>query len=366
MKKPFFYEAKSETEVDIHIFGAIGEDEAYWNQGTNNTAYALVSLIKRLDKTYSRINVHINSPGGYIDDGLAIYNTLKAAKADVHTYNAGLVASMASIIILAGTTHFPKTSLYHLHSASTITIGNIKDHEEKIASLKVFENALQEAISAKIGLTIEEIQAKWFDGNEHYMSAATASEIGFVDFLEEVTVEPPAAINKLEKMSYQEVMNLYKQEVGTKREKSFLKRIAAIVKPNNNENPIDMSNTLKFKAKLTVLLALIGLQEFVLNSSNKVEIDIDEAYKINDALEAKDQEIDGLKQANTKLEEQNTGLNNRIAEMQTIIDGKPAGVAANPKGGDNSKDKDKKSVDELDDETSTALREYNKKLGLIK
>lgn len=110
MKRPFFrYEAQNDTEVDIHIYGAIGWDESYNNEGTNNTAYALVSLIKRLDKAYSRINIHINSPGGLISEGLAIYNTLKAAKAEIHTYNSGLTASMASIIMLAGITHMAKT-----------------------------------------------------------------------------------------------------------------------------------------------------------------------------------------------------------------------------------------------------------------
>ena len=363
MKKPFFYQAKSETEVDIHIFGSIGVDEAYWDEGTNNTAYALVSLIKRLDKTYSRINVHINSPGGYIDDGLAIYNTLKAAKAEIHTYDSGLVASMASIIMLSGITHFPKTSIYHLHRASTCTCGNINAHQEQIASLEVFESTLQQAIADKTGMSIEDIQAKWFDGNEHYMTGEQASELGFADFLEEEAVQPPVALNKLKNMDYQEILNLYKPS-GDKKGKSLLKRAAAIFKSSNNENPIDMSNTLKFKAKLTVLLALIGFEEFVLNANNKVELSIDEAFKINDALETKDSEIDALKQANTKLEEQASKLNTTIDELQAKIDGTDGVPPANPKGKDNTTDGEEKPVQWHDDEMAAKVDAYNKEEGL--
>ncbi len=360
MPKPFFFEAKSDQEVDIHIYGEIGWDESYWDDGTNNVAYALVSLIKRLDKSYSRINVHINSPGGYIEDGLAIYNTLKSANADIHTYNNGLVASMASIIMLGGTTHFPKTSIYHLHSASTVTRGNIQDHEEQIESLKVFESALQNAIADKSGMSIEEIQAKWFDGREHYMTAEQAQEFGFVDFLEDEAIEPPAAKNQLEKMDFKQIIELYKEEKELQPDKkSILNTLKNKFLSKSNPNK-DMEKIV-FKAKLTFLLALVGLSEFVLNASNKVELDINDAFKINDFMDEQKGEIDTLKQEKLALEEKAVQDKAKIEELQAKVDGTSGDGGANPKGGDNSKGGDDKPADELDAETSKALADYNKK-----
>lgn len=366
MNKVFRFEAKSDTEVDIHIYGAIGRDESYRDEGTNNTAYALVSLIKRLDKSYGRINIHINSPGGDISEGLAIYNTLKQAKADIHTYNSGLVASMASILMLSGTSHMPKPSIFHLHRASTIAWGNVNDFQDTIDALEVFETTLKQAISDKTGLTMEEIQTKWFDGKEHYMTAEQANEFGFVDVLEiDLKSKAPASLENLQNMKFKQVIELYKNATDEKKEKSFLKRVAAILKPSNHENSITMSNKLVFKAKLTVLLALINLQEFALNDNNKVEMSIDEAYKVNDTLEANAQEIEALKQAQIKLEEQIAALNLRNDELQAKLDATPGQPPVNTKGGDNSKDKND-PIDQLDKETSASLHEYNRKMGLYK
>jgi len=370
-QKPFFFEAKNDETVDIHIYGVIGYNESYWNEGTNNTDYALVSLIKRLDKKYARINVHINSPGGSIADGLAIYNTLKNANAEIHTYNNGLVASMASILMLAGISHHPKTSINHLHSASTVTIGNKKEHKAAIDQLKTFETALQNAISEKTGMTVKEIKSKWFDGNEHFMSAEEANEYGLVDFIEDENITPPEPKNKLEKMEFIQVLNLYKTAIEEKTEESFWNKLTSKFNfqnkdnQNNNTKSKKMANTLTFKAKLTVLLALVGISEFVLNANNKVELNIDDAFKINDSLTDKDAEIEALKQQNLAHEKTIDTQNTQISDLQAKIDGKAAGNAANPKGNDNSTaDDDDKPVVFIDDEMSAKLHAFNKQEGL--
>jgi len=363
MRRPFYsFEAKNEQEVDIHIYGAIGWDESQWGDGTNNTAYALVSLIKRLDKNYSRINVHINSPGGIIQDGLAIYNTLKQAKADIHTYNSGLTASMASILMLAGTSHMPKTSIYHLHRASTVAIGNINDFEAEIENMKVFESTLQQAIADKTKMSIEDIQAKWFDGKEHYMTAEQANEYGFVDHLEETKVKTPASLENLKNMKYNQVINLYNQVSDTNQEPKFWEKVKSMfIEPANNlKSDNNMPQKLALRAKLTVLLALIGLQEFFLNAENKVEMDLDHAYKINDDLEAKANEIDGLKVENGVLREEQERLQARIVELQAKLDGKAADGVVNTKAADNSTIvSDWLKPKDLDEDTSAKLKAYN-------
>lgn len=374
MKDTFFnYSAKTNSKdvVDIHIFGIIGLNEKWYGDGTNNKAYALVSLIKRLDKEYARINVHINSPGGSIADGLAIYNALKACKAEIHTYNAGLVGSMASIIMLAGTTHFPKTSIYHLHAALTVTEGNIRDHQKSIESLEVFESTLKTAIANRTGLTVEEVHAKWFDGSDYFMNGETAHELGFVDELEDLAAEPPVEENQLKNMSYPQIMNLYQTE-EEKPKKGFLDSVKEGAKSllnitnnsnnsNNSKNLDTMSNPLKIKAKLTVLLAVFGLQEFVLNATNKIEMEIDDAYAINDALEEKDRQIIALTEEKAAFDEKLTAKDTEIANLKAKLEDKPLENGVNPKGGDNYTGGTADT--EWNDDASAKLKEYNKKNG---
>ncbi len=358
----FFFQEKNDNEVNIHIYGEIGWDESYFGSGTNNEAYALVSLIKRLDTKYKRINVHINSPGGYIEDGLAIYNTLKNAKADIHTYNNGLVASMASIIMLAGTTHFPKTSIYHLHSASTVTIGNIQEHQQAIDNLAVFENALISAITEKTGKEHAEISELWFDGKDHYMTAEEAKEFGFVDFLEDESIEPPANKKQLQNMSYNQVLQLYNQAAKNKQEKSFMQQIKKAFNISTQKNENKMSK-LVFKAKLTVLLSLIGLEEFLLNDNQKVELDINDVFKINDTIEENQKEIEALKQ---ELQAKDSSIEQKDKEINNLnekLSGKPADNPQNPKIKDNSGTEPIKVVI-LDDELSQKIHAFNKAEGL--
>lgn len=335
--KPFYFEAKTETEVDIHIFGAIGWNNSNYGDGTDNTAYSIVSLIKRLDKTYQRINVFINSPGGNISEGLAIYNTLKSANAEIHTYNVGLTASMASILMMAGTSHMYKSSIKHLHSASTGAWGNISDLEQAIEALKVFQSVLVQAVADKTGKTIEEVNQLWFDNKEHYMTAEQALEHGLVDHIEETKATPPAAINQLETMTMNQLMDLYKD--GPPKDKLTIKeRINHLLFNNNNSQKpkADMSKPLIFKAKLTILLALLSLEHFTANENNKIELEIDEAFKINDLLTDKDAEIENLKQVKLNLENQVAALNTRNSDLQAKIDGTEGEGAINPKTVDNS------------------------------
>lgn len=372
MKDTFFnYSAQSKSKevVDIHIFGVIGLNDKWYGEGTNNKAYALVSLIKRLDKEYARINVHINSPGGSIADGLAIYNALKACRAQVHTYNAGFVGSMASIIMLAGKTHFPKTSIYHLHAALTSTSGNIRDHQKAIENLEVFESTLKTAVSERTGMSEEEVHAKWFDGNDYFMNAQTASELGFVDEMEELEAEPPADEKSLKNMNYAQIMDLY-QDTEDKPKKGFLdsvrdgaKSLLNIKNPNNSNNPKnqeDMSG-LTIKAKLGVLLAIFGLQEFVLNANQKIEMSIDDAHSINDALEEKEKQIIALSEEKAGFEEKLEAKNKEIAELKAKLDNTPLDHAANPKGADNSTAASN-SESEWNDEASQKYKAYLKEM----
>ncbi len=87
----------AEKVGELHIYDVIGKD--FWGDGIS--AADVVQALRELEGA-SRLDVRINSPGGNVWQGLAIYNILKAFPAPKHVYVDGLAASIASIVAMAG------------------------------------------------------------------------------------------------------------------------------------------------------------------------------------------------------------------------------------------------------------------------
>jgi len=358
----FSYKASAEAEaVDVFIYGVIGYDESYWDEGTNNTSFHFVNLVKKLEKQYNRINVHINSPGGYISEGLAMFNALKASTAEIHTYNDALTASMGSIIFLAGTTHMPKTAIFHLHSASTWVSGNKFDLQQAIEELETFEKTLIAAISSRVDMTDEEIEAKWFDGKEYYYNGAEAQALGFIDHIDESTVQPPANKATLENMAFEKVVALYQQE-PEENKRSFIDKIVSIV---NNRNTDKTPSNMKYSAKLSTVLAVLALSEFELNANNNAELSIEDLHKIEDNTNNLENKLKAAEEAKAQLEKDLKAANEAKAALQAKLDGKPGTPPANPKNSDGETPDDDGEVLDLDDETSKKIQNWNKENGII-
>jgi ATP-dependent protease ClpP protease subunit len=277
---------EKEKIAEIKIYGGIGYNNLWGGDGTNNQATHIINQIEEFSKKAEQIHVHINSPGGDVATGLAIYNALQNSKAEIHTFNDGFVGSMASIIMLAGITHFPKTSVYHLHSASTWTYGNAKVHEESIKALNVFEVALKEALVAKTGMTAEEITDKWFDGGEHYFSAKELTALNIADVIEDYSVKAPDVSN----LNYGQIAAMYQAKQKPSLVEKFLNFFNAT---EENVNPINKPEMKKIKA-FTALLVLLSFEAFNMNAEGNIEIDHEAMQKLNDALQTRDAQIANL------------------------------------------------------------------------
>jgi len=329
MSNFYTYNKRNETTVDIHLYGIIGVNEKNWNEGTNNKPHTFITLLKKLDKQFDRVNIHVSSPGGSISAGLAIYNTIVNMRNIPHIYNDGFVGSMASIIILAGITHFPKASVFHLHSAWKRVSGNRFELEDAITELNAFESVLINVIQKKTKLSTEEITKNWFDGREHVMSASKAKEFGFVDFLEEQEVELPAAAATadLAKMEYEQICKVFTPK-QIKTETAFAKVRKAIF--GANDKPKTKAMSLISSKSLPLVFALFAIQKLPINETGKIDITPDQLIATERELEAKNSEIAKataqLEASAKKLEEANA----RIEELQKEIDEKPQ-AAANPK-----------------------------------
>ena len=135
------------------------------------------------------IQVFINSPGGTIYPGLAIYDTMHQVRAPVATYAVGWTASMGTVLLAAGAKGkryaLPHATI-HMHPAGGGMQGYAPDIEIAARELLRMQSLMHQILSKHTGQTVERIQTD-FD-RDHYMTAEEAKEYGIVDQV----LQPPA------------------------------------------------------------------------------------------------------------------------------------------------------------------------------
>jgi ATP-dependent Clp protease protease subunit len=185
-RKYYSIQNKSDDSVDILIYGVIGD--SWFDESI--TARQFVADLKSLENQYKSINVRINSPGGSVFDGLPIFNAIRSSKAEIHTYNDGLCASMAAVILMAGpagNVHAADNALMMLHSPSSGAYGNARDIQQVLEMLDKVEKSLIACIESRGSKTAEEIKTQYFDRDDHWLSADEAKSEGLVDVIEKGT-----------------------------------------------------------------------------------------------------------------------------------------------------------------------------------
>jgi len=143
------------------------------------------------------ISMYINSPGGEIYPGLAIYDTMQLLRAPVSTIAVGWTASMGTVLLSAGSKGqryaLPHATV-HMHPAGGGARGYAPDVEIQVRELMRMQDLLKNILSRHTGQTVERI-TKDFE-RDHFMNAVDAKEYGLVDEvlgnLEEVTTTEPS------------------------------------------------------------------------------------------------------------------------------------------------------------------------------
>lgn len=171
--------AAEEDTAELLIYGNIGE--SWWDDSV--TAKDVVEQLR--DNTAGRILVRINSYGGSVTDGIAIYNELRAQVRKGVTVDGqvdGIAASIASLIAMAcGTLEMPETSSMMLHAPWGGVWGNARDLREYAEILDGYGAAMALAYAKKTGKPAAEFEALWAEGKDNYYSAAEAVEFGLAD-----------------------------------------------------------------------------------------------------------------------------------------------------------------------------------------
>jgi ATP-dependent Clp endopeptidase proteolytic subunit ClpP len=198
--KPKFYEIlnKSTTDsaVDVRIYGSIPDFN--WDTGETNTAEQFVTDFKNLEKDYKRINIHINSPGGNLLEGFAMFNAIAASTADTHTYNDGVAFSLGGLLLFAGkTVHAAQQSLILIHNTQGYAIGDAQDMRETADIMDKFDDIIAGILSNKSGIDKKQVAKTWLAYKDTVLTAEEALYIGLVDVLETSQADIPQAIHNL-------------------------------------------------------------------------------------------------------------------------------------------------------------------------
>ncbi|HAI49111.1 Clp protease ClpP [Atlantibacter subterranea] len=189
--------AAADDDNSISIFDVIGRD--YWDEGV--TAKRIAGVLRSMNG--EDVTVNINSPGGDMFEGLAIYNLLREYQGKVTVKVLGIAASAASIIAMAGDEiQIGRGAFLMIHNCWVVAMGNRHDFAQLVESLEPFDRAMADIYASRSGLDMAAIH-KLMDA-ESYIGGSDAVEKGLADSLmsaDEVSGgddSPSAALRKLD------------------------------------------------------------------------------------------------------------------------------------------------------------------------
>ena len=160
-----------------------------------NTIIAQLLYLEREDPDKD-ISIYIQSPGGIISSGLAIYDTIQLIRPDVSTICVGMTASMATVLLCAGTKgkrYALPNSTIHLHQAFGGAQGQAADVEIAAREIMRMQDLLRSLISKHTGQPLEKIVHD--TDRDFYLNPQQAVEYGIVD---EVLTKPMKEIAKID------------------------------------------------------------------------------------------------------------------------------------------------------------------------
>lgn len=173
--------AEADDQQELIIYGRIGGD-CWGDDGT--TGRDIVEQLNALPDTVAQLNVRINSFGGDVDDGYAIYNALRRHPAKKVVTVDGVAMSAASLIAMAGDeVLMPETSVMMIHAPASMAFGNAEDMRQAADALDVHSRAMVGAYARKASMSVDEVLTLVTDGKDHYYTGAEAVEAGFADAL---------------------------------------------------------------------------------------------------------------------------------------------------------------------------------------
>ena len=183
---PYVVERDPRGERTYDIYSLLLKERiVFLGTGINDqVANAIIAQLLFLDREYPErdINLYINSPGGVITAGLAIYDTMQLIRPDVSTICVGMAASMGTVLLCGGADgkrYALPNSPIHMHQALGGAQGQASDIEIAAREIIRMQDKIRNIISEHTGQSYEKI-ARDTD-RDFYMSSEQAQEYGLID-----------------------------------------------------------------------------------------------------------------------------------------------------------------------------------------
>ena len=139
-------------------------------------------LFLQMEDAKKDMHIYINSPGGSVTAGLAIYDTMQFVTCDVNTYCMGMAASMGAVLLCAGTKGkryaLPNSDIM-IHQVSGGAQGQASDVERQVEFMFKLKRRLESIIAHHTGKPVEQVHKD--ADRDYYMSATEAKDYGLVD-----------------------------------------------------------------------------------------------------------------------------------------------------------------------------------------
>ena len=183
---PMVIEQTGRGERSFDIYSRLLNDRIiFLGEEVNATTASLVvaqMLYLEAQDPDKDIQLYINSPGGSVTDGMAIYDTMQYVKCDVSTICVGMAASMGAFLLSSGAKGkriaLPNAEIM-IHQPSAGTQGKVTDMEIDVEHFLRIKKNLNEILASNTGKTAEEVKAA--SERDHWMTADEAKDFGLVD-----------------------------------------------------------------------------------------------------------------------------------------------------------------------------------------
>ena len=185
---PYVVEQTSRGERSYDIFSRRLNDRIiFLSEEVNDTTASLVVaqlLYLEAQDPDKDIQFYINSPGGSVTAGMAIYDTMQYIKCDVSTICIGMAASMGAFLLSSGTKGkriaLPNAEIM-IHQPSAGTKGKVTDMEIDVEHFLRIKQHLNEILSENTGKSVEQVKAD--SERDHWLTAEEAKEYGLIDHI---------------------------------------------------------------------------------------------------------------------------------------------------------------------------------------
>tara|TARA_R110002073_G_scaffold144222_2_gene296260 strand:+ start:1044 stop:2057 length:1014 start_codon:yes stop_codon:yes gene_type:complete len=288
-----WYEINNSTEVtDIYLFSDIGTFGV--------SAQSFVEEIKEYEN--KELAIHINSLGGEVFEGMAIYSIIQRRKAKTTVYIEGIAASIASVIALAADeVIMSENSLLMIHNAWGGSSGDAKEMRKQADVLDKISNEIAEIYVKKTRLSYNEIEMMMSE--ETWLTAEEAVALGFVDSISEpIKVAAKYDVSKFKNITLEKV------------EKTL---------NINKKKEIKMTEELKswFNSKIEDIIAKTKSDDETAQSIESVDVNITLAdnEEIKNKLSTFETAVTELNNSITDLEGEKETLTEEVGRLTALL-----------------------------------------------